>query len=173
MTEFKCKIHSLQFTLDKKALLTLEVESNAKSVYDKFKDKTLSAALKLFKNRRSNNANSLCWELCTKIADLLRTDKDSVYVRMLKMYGQSELISVKSEINLTGYVKYFDEAGTSRLNGTDFTHYRVYKGSSEYDTREMSVFLDGIVYEAKELGIDVLSERELSLLKEDWKQGEN
>lgn len=57
---------------------------------------------------------------------------------------------------------------TFDLDGKDFTHYKVFKGSSEYDTREMSIFLDGIVSEAESLGIPVLSDSELALLKEEW-----
>lgn len=34
----------------------------------------------------------------------------------------------------------------------------------------MSIFLDGVVQEAKELGIETLTPQELSRLKEEWKQ---
>ena len=44
----------------------------------------------------------------------------------------------------------------------------MYKGSSEYDTKEMSILLDGIVDEAKALDIDVMSESERALLLADW-----
>lgn len=168
MTELKGKIFSLQYALDGKALLTLEIEGNAKKVYEQFKDKALTVSLKLFRKKRSTDANALCWKLCTEIADELRAGKDEVYIRMLKRYGQSAMVNVKSEIDVTGYFKYFDVVSRSTFKGINFTHYIVYKGSSEYDTREMSIFLDGIVSEAENLGIEVLTERELSLLKDNW-----
>ena len=43
------------------------------------------------RKKRSNDANALCWKICTEIANVLRTDKDSVYVEMLKRYGQSDI----------------------------------------------------------------------------------
>ena len=43
---------------------------------------------------------------------------------MLKRYGQSDVVSVVSSINVSSYFKYYEEAGTSKLNGKDFTHYR-------------------------------------------------
>lgn len=124
--------------------------------------------IKQYRRKRSLNANNLCWKLCTEIADILRTDKDSVYLTMLKRYGQSDIVSVIKGIDVRPYFKYYEEAGEGRVNGKEFTHYKVFKGSSEYDTREMSIFLDGVVSEAKEMDIEVLTARELSLLKEEW-----
>jgi hypothetical protein len=87
---------------------------------------------------------------------------------MLKRYGQSELVSVLSNINVGGYFKYYEVAGTSMLNGKEFTHYKVFKGSSEYDTREMSILIDGIISEAKQLDIETLPPHEIQKLKELW-----
>lgn len=120
------------------------------------------------KKKRSTDANALCWKMCTEIANVLRTDKDSVYVEMLRRYGQSDIVSVVSSVDVKGYFKYYEEFGRGTVNGKEFTHYKVYKGSSEYDTREMSILLDGILDEAKGLDIEVITEREKSLLIEDW-----
>lgn len=120
------------------------------------------------RKKRSNDANALCWKLCTEIANVLRTDKDSVYLEMLKRYGQSDIISVLSVVDVKGYFKYFEEFGKGYVKGKEFTHYKVFKGSSQYDTREMSILLDGIIDEAKALDIEVISEREKSLLLEEW-----
>ena len=120
------------------------------------------------KKKRSTDANAFCWKLCTEIANVLRTDKDSIYVDMLKKYGQSDIVSVLSSVDVKGYFKYYDEFGKGTVNGKEFTHYKVYKGSSEYDTREMSILIDGIIDEAKALDIEVISEREKSLLLEEW-----
>lgn len=131
-------------------------------------DRQKTFEIKEHKEKRSLNANAYFWALCGKIADVLRTSKEEVYLEMLKRYGQSELISVVSTINLTGYFKYFEERGRSTLNGKEFTHYAVYKGSSEYDTKEMAILIDGTVSEAKELDIEVLPPSELARMKEGW-----
>lgn len=167
--ELKAEIADLQFDLHGNPLLTLRIHGDARQLYESFKGRLLSVKLKIFRKRRSKNANAFCWALCNEIANVLRTDKDIVYLTMLKRYGQSAVVSVRSDIPFGGYLKYYETEGESTLHGKPFTHYKVFKGSSEYDTREMSVFLDGIVSEAREMGIPVLSERELSLLKEDWR----
>ena len=120
------------------------------------------------KKKRSTDANALCWKLCTEIANVLRADKDSIYIDMLKKYGQSDIVSVLAAVDVKGYFKYYDEFGRGSVNGKDFIHYRVYKGSSEYDTKEMSILIDGIIDEAKALDIEVISERERTLLLEEW-----
>ena len=120
------------------------------------------------KKKRSTDANALCWKMCTEIANVLRTEKESVYVEMLRRYGQSDIVSVVSSVDVKGYFKYYEEFGRGTVNGKEFTHYKVYKGSSEYDTREMSILLDGILDEAKALDIEVITEREKSLLLTEW-----
>ena len=54
------------------------------------------------------------------------------------------------------------------IHGKEVYFYTAYRGSSEYDTREMSILLDGIIDEAKALDIEVISEQEKSLLLSEW-----
>ena len=131
-------------------------------------DKNKKFEIKEYHKKRSLNANAYAWALIGKIADVLRSSKDEIYLEMLKKYGQSEIVSVLSDINVTGYFKYFEEIATVRLQGKIFTHYKVFKGSSEYDSREMAVLIDGIVSEAKELGIETLPNDEIERIKKLW-----
>jgi hypothetical protein len=152
----------------KETTVVMVFEGNQAADIEKHKGGHVDVAINKFRKGRSLDANALCWRLCNEIANVLRTDKDSVYVTMLKRYGQSEVISVQSHINVEGYFKYYEAFGKGVVNGKEFTHYKVFKGSSEYDTYEMSVLLDGIISEAKDLGISVLNARELSLIKGEW-----
>lgn len=116
--------------------------------------------VKEYHEKRSLSANAYAWALIVKIADALRKSKEDVYFQMLKDYGQSEFVSVRSDINVKGYFKYYEEYGTGHVGGKEFTHYKVYKGSSEYDSREMSVLIDGIIQEAQQLGIETITPAE-------------
>lgn len=131
-------------------------------------DKNKKFEIKEYHKKRSLNANAYAWALIGKIADVLRSSKDEIYLEMLKKYGQSEIVSVLSDINVTGYFKYFEEIATVQLQGKNFTHYKVFKGSSEYDSREMAVLIDGIISEAKELGIETLPNDEIERIKKLW-----
>ena len=131
-------------------------------------DKNKKFEVKEYHKKRSLNANAYAWALIGKIADVLRNSKDEIYLEMLKKYGQSEIVSVLSDINVTGYFKYFEEIATVRLQGKNFTHYKVFKGTSEYNTAEMAVFIDGVISEADELGIDTLPPNEVEKIKSLW-----
>lgn len=154
-----------------KPTLTLEINerNDFEMLVDDLRDKEkLSIEVKPYRPRRSLNANSYAWLLIGKIADVVRSSKDEVYLDVLRKYGQSELVSVLAHIPLGQYVKYCEEAGESMLNGKMFKHYRIYKGSSEMDTREMSILIDGIVSEAKELGIQTETPDEIENMKSLW-----
>lgn len=131
-------------------------------------EEKITIDLKKFRNKRSLNANAYAWKLIGEIADSIRAGKDEVYLKMLKRYGQSELVSVLAHIPVEHYFKYYEEAGESDLNGKSFKHYRVYKGSSEFDTREMSVLIDGICSEAKSLGIQTETPEQIANMVSLW-----
>lgn len=157
-----------------KPQVTFEVNerNDFELLVDELKDKDkLSIEVKQYREKRSLNANAYAWKIISEIADIVRAGKDEIYLKLLKRYGQSELISVLSHVPIGNYVKYYEEAGESKLNGKDFTHYRVYKGSSEFDTREMSIFIDGIISEAKELGIQTETPDQIAEMKALWKEG--
>ena len=162
------------FSLDYRsgnALLTLSLDQKqaATNCFDELNSvEKLSVKIDRYREKRSLNANNYAWKLLTEIGNVIRASKEEVYFKMLKRYGQSEVISVLSHIPINEYVKYCEEAGESELNGKLFKHYKVYKGSSEFDTREMSIFLDGVVSEAQELGIDTRTPDEIAKLKSLW-----
>ena len=67
-----------------------------------------------------------------------------------------------SIINPKGYLKYYEEIGKGKVNDKEFTHYKVYKGSSEYDSKEMSILIDGVIQEAKQLDIETLTPQQIA-----------
>jgi len=116
-------------------------------------------------NKRSLSQNAYAWVLIGEIADKLRESKEDIYFRMLKEYGQAVIVTLRENIDPSGYLKYYEEAGEGVTNGKTFKHYRAFKGSSEFDTREMSIFVDGIVREAEQLGIPTLTDEEIKRLR--------
>lgn len=149
---------------DKNKIITWLLEQDSKTKFE----------IKEYKEKRSLNANNYCWKLITEIGNNLvpTLSKEEVYLKMLQDYGQSEMVSIKSDIDIKGYFKYYKVAGKTVLNNKEFTHYIIYKGTSEYNTKEMSIFIDGVVQEAKQLGIETKTPKELEEMKERWKKYE-
>jgi len=117
------------------------------------------------REKRSKSQNAYAWELIGKIADAVRKSKEDVYLEMLKSYGQSEMVSVRNDIDVSGYFKYYSLAGFGEINNTTFAHYKVYKGSSEFDTKEMSIFIDGIIQECQNLDIETLTPEQIAKME--------
>ena len=140
------------FNLDRETIYDIKIEKHRK--------------------KRSLNANNYLWELCTQIGNIIRKSKEEVYLDMLVDYGQSIMISVLSTVELNGFYKYYKEVGKSILNGKEFSHYKIYKGSSEYNTYEMAILLDGVVQEAKQLGIKTKDDLELERMVNEWQNTE-
>lgn len=117
------------------------------------------------KKKRTLTANAYYWALVNQLAGVLRISSDECHRLMLKRYGHFEFVSVLSDIDIKGYFKYFDVAGHGTVQGKEFTHYKIYKGSSEMDSKEFSVLLDGVISECNEVGIPTLTPDEVSRLK--------
>ena len=117
------------------------------------------------KSKRSLTANAYYWSLLNQLARVMRSSSDEVHFMMLRRYGVCEVVSVRSDINIKGYFKYFEEIGKSELDGKEFTHYKIYKGSSEMDSKEFSILLDGLISECEEVGIPTLTPDEVAKLK--------
>ena len=121
--------------------------------------------IKEHKEKRSLSQNAYAWKLINEIGNKIGKSKEELYVEMLKDYGQHEVISMLSTIDPKGYFKYYEVIGTGIVNDKEFTHYKIYKGSSEFNTLEMKVFIDGIIQEATQLGIPTITENELESMR--------
>lgn len=145
---------------------------------DDIKDaEKLAITVKKWRKKRSLNANNYAWQLMTELAHARGTSKEEIYELMLRDYGAYELdengsvaiISVLEYIDCGKFGIHVEFAGKGHVGDKVFNHYRVIKGSSEYDTKEMSVFIDGIVSECKAEGIDTITPNELAQMKASWK----
>ena len=128
-------------------------------------DKGKIFEIKEKKQKRTLTANAYYWSLLNQLASVLRLNNDECHFLMLQRYGQYEVISVLSEIDLHGYFKYYKEIGHGTVQGKKFTHYKIYKGSSEMDSKEFSVLLDGVISECEQVGIPTLTPSEVAKLK--------
>lgn len=147
----------------------------AMAIVRKMKPKTYDLTVKEHKKKRSLDANAMAWSLINKIADALRIPPVEVYRQaILDIAGNNEVIPIRDEA-----VEQFKQAwsshgigwicrdiGKSKIKG--YTNLMVYYGSSVYDSRQMSALIDHLAQDCKALGIEVISEREKTLLLDEW-----
>lgn len=151
MTDFSGNI-SITFRVDKQSAQAARGLANK---LHGMKDK-LIVTIKEYRNRRSLSANAYMWELLSQIAQSIGSDKDAVYLEMLRRYGKFTYAVVRpvAAEELKRRWRTADELEEVSVNGKKGVQLRLYFGSSTYDTKEMCVLLDGIVSECRELGIE-------------------
>ena len=95
--------------------------SETPTIYDKTKDKELNIDIKQFREGRSKDANALLWACIGEIAVALRTDKWSVYLLMLKRYGQYTYVCVPPQAvdMVKRQWREVEEIGDIKINGRD------------------------------------------------------
>lgn len=130
------------------------------------KNKTYDVEIKQHREKRSLNSNSYLWKLCTEIASVLNSDKDAIYFEMLKRYGVSDLVPISKEVPIKDYFKYYEIESQNEK----WIWYKVYKGSSQFNTKEMFTLLNGIVSECKEMGIPTKEDWEINKMIESWER---
>ena len=134
------------------------------------KGKELNVEIKQHRKKRSLDANSYLWVILNEMAIVLKANKDDVYLEMLSRYGVFTHIVVKADVveRVKNEWKLTREIGEVIINGKTGIQLQCYFGSSTYSSLEFSVLLDGVIYEAKELGIDTITKKEKQLLIQQW-----
>ena len=132
--------------------------------------KDVSVEIKRKSEKRSKDANSYAWHLMQQIGKYLHKSKDEVYIDMLGRYGVFTHIVVKPNVveRIEEEWRLVRNLGKVTINGKTGIQLQCYFGSSTYTREEMAVFIDGIVFECKEMGIETLSNEEIDTIKKEW-----
>jgi hypothetical protein len=129
------------------------------------------------KERRSLDANAMMWAICEQIGRVVGIPKEDVYRRAIREVGSYLSFEIGAEQvddfrdswcgkgkkkKIGWFVDVVDHASGGKVLVF------AYKGSSVYTVKEMSRLLDYIIDDARNVEIEVISEREKSLLLEKW-----
>jgi len=120
--------------------------------------------LKEKKEKRTLTQNSYYWALCNEVAKAVKVPPESVHKDIIINFAPSELVVVKSEIDVSRIFKYYQKLRETKISGVNFTVYKLYIGSSKMSKNEFSLILDGIIQECSQLGITVLTKKEIEKL---------
>ena len=143
----KVEIQQFLFKLDKDTIYDLKIDKH--------------------RNKRSLDANNYAWHLISEIANVLRESKEKIYLDMLRDYGQREYVCLPANVEPSRISKYYESQATFCKGGKAYKTYMFYIGTSQYDSKEMAIFIDGLVQECKNLGIETLEDLEIKeMIKE-------
>lgn len=136
-------------------------------------DKTKKYEVKEYKEKRSLDANAYAWVLLGKLQDKLHIPKEEIYRDAIKNIGSYEVIPIKNEAvekfrqawGKKG-LGWITETTKSKLDG--YTNVLAYYGSSIYDKKEMTRFIEQIIQECEQLDIETKSKAEIDSLLKEW-----
>lgn len=170
----KARLIDLAVLIGGKQRLTIELDGDFRSLWDELHEKECEVAIKRYSEKRSLSANAYAWVLIDKIAAKRRMSKVEVYRNAIRdIGGVSNIVSVKKiaaeDLKNTwcnqGIGWQVDELDCKTPGWTLFI---LYKGSSEYDTEQMSALIDSLIQDANALGIETKSEEEINSLLEEY-----
>ena len=150
----------------------------AMSLIRKHKNKLYQLGVKEHRKKRSLDANQKLWALINEMSTILKLTPEEIYQGYIPDVGNNyRIFPVKPEdINQVaeewchGHIgRMVEDMGPCRKRDLiGYHNLRCYKGSSEYDTQTFSRLLELVMQDCRQLGIETMSERERSLLMEEW-----
>ena len=89
---------------------------------------------------------------------------------MLHKYGMRDFVGAlpQAEETLKRVYKIVEVVKDWETNGKPAKTFKLIRGSSQYDSKEMSDFIKGVVEEAKLLGIETMTPDELAEMNARW-----
>lgn len=169
----KCRLIDLSISIQGKQRLILELDGDFRKTWDELHKKDCEVSIKKFRNRRSNEANAYAWVLIDKISQKMRLTKTEVYRNAIRdVGGTSDMITIKKaavdrlqkQWSANGLGWQVEDIG-SKIPG--WTNLILYYGSSVYDSKQMSDFIEKLVSDARSLGIETRPDEEIqSMIKE-------
>ena len=154
--------------------LTFEMESFLPAMVDRIKECCLRLTIRKWKNKRSLDANAFMWVILGQMAQILATSPEELYEEMLQRYGILDsdengyvVITVRADIDMVSRAKDHWKYYRTSEDGSWKFWIRL-KGTSEYDSAEMAYFIERVVEEAQELGIDTSTPDERARLAALW-----
>lgn len=154
-------------------ILTLGLEGVTQAQLEDLDDKEFRLKLTKWRQKRSLDANAYMWVLLSKMALKLNVPKEELYEQAIMDYSfpaEDEngpiVMTIKSEVEMDKVPGYWKLV--ARSPDLKWKSMVLLLSSSEFDTKQMSFFLDRIIEEAQELGIDTETPDEIERMKQTW-----
>jgi hypothetical protein len=178
MFTFKGKLKDVVVTCNKDTIFEIITSDNNipyEELANFLNSKTdIKIVLSKWREKRSLDANAYAWVLMDKIARKINSTKEDVYKEIIYKKGVFEVLPIKN-IAVDSFIRRWQDKGIGWLcekmrasTIPNYTNVIVYFGTSTYDTKEMSEFIDEVVNIAKSYGIQTETPEKLKEIKSLW-----
>ena len=176
--EVKGEITDVSFDARGRQRITFTLEHRAD--VSELMGKILRLTAKVWRRRRSLNANAYFHTLVGKIAEKTSQSVTEVHNQLIADYGRPEIIHEAlvpiilrdtidwrrlegMHLRPTGKRKVLDD-------GKLYQVYMLMRGSHTYDTKEMSRLIEGTIWEAEGIGIETITPLEKERMLQLWQR---
>lgn len=168
------RLLDLSIGLNGRQRLTIELDSDFRSEFDDLHDAEVDVKVTKHRVKRSLDANAYAWVLVDKIAQKRRMSKAEVYRNAIREIGgvsevvciQNRAVKTMKDVWTRNGIGWQVEEMESKIDGC--TNLILYKGSSVYDTKQMSALIDSLVQDARSIGIETRPQWEIDSLLEEY-----
>lgn len=167
--------------------VTVTVSADFSETYDELKDTAVTVEIKRYRKHRSRDANAYAWVLIDQITEKLQQKEPKAGWRPIDVYrnaireigGVSTIIGIRTDAvetfrrnweanHLGRQVEIIDGSGKA-----GWSNVRVFWGSSEFDTAQMSRLISSLIQDAEALGIPTITDDEAGRLLGKWATKKN
>lgn len=154
-------------------------ETAANMVQDLAEGKEHQLTLKRGGRKRSLDANAYFWMLLGALSAKVGIPSKTLYREYIKDVGDNYAIVPVKAAMVGNFCEWWCDGHDGRIaedmgpcrNTEGYNNVRLYIGSSDYDTVQMSRLIDLVVTDCKEFRIDTLTPQERDRLLKEWENG--
>lgn len=156
--------------IKRKTVVELEIEGNVCEQLQNLEGRVIEAAFKIFREKRSMSANAYAWVLINKLSEAMSLSAREIYREHIKEMGVYRDVPVDENAENTlktvweayGLGWFAERVDFAEQKG--FVILRLWYGSSVYNTKQMSRFIDSLVQDCKALGIETMTPEQIHSL---------
>lgn len=157
-------------------LVSFTTRDDPGQIFDDLKEQAVKVEIKKASKHRSLSANAFAWVLIDQIAEKTRLPQTEVYRNAIReIGGVSDFYGMKEEAYPA-----FCELWTAGHQGRQveiipgstkpgWINVRAYKGSSDFDSRQMARLIDSLIQDAEQLGIPTMPDKEVERMVGAWR----
>ena len=165
-------------------LVSFITRDDPRSIFDELKDVAVRILISKAQKHRSLSANAYAWVLIDQITEKLQQKeprngwtKTEVYRNAIREIGGiSDIYGVKETAleafkelwigdHLGRQVEVIPDSGKQ-----GWLNVRAYKGSSDFDSLQMNVFISNLIQEAESQGVPTVSDKEVERMLTGWQK---
>ena len=156
-------------------LVSFTTRDDPRNIFDALKSFAVKVEIKRASKHRSLSANAYAWVLIGKISEKMKLKESEVYRNAIREIGGVWEIYGVREDAVESFTELWCKDHLGRqvqvIPGSSkpgWSNVRAWKGSSDFDSAQMSRFIDSLIQDAEAIGIPTVTPKEYEEMLGRW-----